>query len=128
MPRTVKKTKGLHPGHPAKPGNLSPEAGLEWDRITQELAAANIQLTPAHRSILELAANLATDIRESRAVVKKDGAYIESKTGLVAHPASRRLDALSRDYVKVAAMLGLRCAVIGEPPSKEKTMEDILDA
>ena len=38
---------------------------------------------------------------EAAARVKKDGAYIEGKAGLVAHPASKRLDALRRDYGKV---------------------------
>lgn len=127
MPRTVKQSKGLAPGQPLKPLNLSLEAADEWDRISRELDAAHIRLTPAHRSVLELAANLATDIRECRATVKKEGAYVQSKTGLVAHPAVRRLDSLGRDYVKVAAMLGLRCAVPGESPKKEKSLEDILD-
>lgn len=127
MPRVVKQAKGLAAGQPEKPRNLSPDAASEWDRISRELDAAHIQLTPAHRSILELAANIATDIRECRATVKKEGAYVQSKTGLVAHPAVRRLDALGRDYVKVAAMLGLRCAVPGAPPSKEKSLEDLLD-
>ena len=127
MPRLVKQIKDLAPGQPEKPRTLTPEAAAEWDRISKELAKSNIRLTTAHRSILELAANIATDMRECRATVKKEGAYVQSKTGLVAHPAVRRLDALARDYVKVAAMLGLRCAVPGAAPSKEKSIEDLLD-
>lgn len=40
--------------------------------------------------------------------MQRAGAYVQSKAGLVAHPASKRLDALRRDYIKVLTMLGLR--------------------
>lgn len=127
MPRTVKKVKDLAPGQPEKPTNLSDRASAEWDRLIGELAAAHIQVTPAHRTVLSLAATLAADIADAWAVVKKDGAYIEGKAGLVAHPASKRLDALRRDYVKVLTMLGLRSAVAGQDESKEETLEDVLN-
>lgn len=128
MPRTVKKDKHLAPGLPAKPPRLTPAASAEWDRIIGEIEAAHIQLTPAHRSILELAANIAADLLECYARIARDGEYIETKAGLVAHPASKRKDALRRDYIKVATMLGLRSAVAGPPKDKGKSLEDILDA
>jgi phage terminase small subunit len=127
MTRTVKKSKDLEPGQPAKPTNLSVRAGVEWDRIVGELSASHIRVTPAHRTVLSMAATLAADIAESWARVKDDGAYITTKFGLVAHPASKRLDALRRDYAKVLSMLGLRTAVATPEPDKSKSLADELE-
>jgi phage terminase small subunit len=127
MPRTVKKDKHLAAGRPVKPTNLSERAGKEWDRISGEIEAAHIILSPAHRSVLELAANIGADLAECQTRIDTDGEYITTKAGLVAHPASKRKDALRRDYIKVASMLGLRTATAGPPPDKGKTLEDILD-
>src|ERR1700685_3811261 len=103
MPRTVKKDSNLKPGKPVKPANLSARASMEWDRLTGELDRAGIQVTEAHRALLSLAAKIAADIDKSWGVVKNEGEYItNAKTGAVqAHPASKRLDALRRDYIKV---------------------------
>jgi phage terminase small subunit len=127
MPRTVKRDKNLAPGQPAKPDNLSARASLEWDRLVGELAASNIRLTPGHRTLLSQAATIAADVADAWKVIQKDGAYISGKAGLVAHPASKRLDALRRDYIKVLSMLGLRAAVPTERKGNEPTLEDILD-
>ena len=127
MPRTVKKDKHLQPGEPLKPSTLSPRAAAEWDRLMGELAASNIRVTPGHRSLLSLAATIAADIVEAWSAIRRDGAYIETKVGMAAHPATKRMDALRRDRIKVLTMLGLRCAVAKETPAKEKTLEEILD-
>lgn len=129
MPRTVKKDTNLQPGKPLKPSNLSVRASTEWDRLTGELESAQIQVTAAHRSPLSLAATIAADIADAWDVVKEEGAYsLNVKTGAVqAHPASKRLDTLRRDYIKVLAMLGLRTAVAGQDPTKEETLEDLLN-
>ncbi len=126
MPRTVKTDKNLQPGQPAKPDNLSAGASQEWDRFISELEAAHIRVTAAHRTPLSLAATIAADIADAWAVVKKDGAYIQTKAGLAAHPASKRLDALRRDYIKILTMLGLRSAVAAPDEEHEQTLEDIL--
>jgi phage terminase small subunit len=97
MPRTVKKVKGLQTGQPQRPTNLSERAAAEWDRIVGELTASGIKVTPAHRSTLSQAATISADIADCWAHVQKDGTYITTKAGLVAHPASKRLDALRRD-------------------------------
>jgi phage terminase small subunit len=52
MARTVKQSKDLQPGQPEKPIHLSDRASAEWDRLTRELAASNIVLSPAHRTVL----------------------------------------------------------------------------
>lgn len=127
MPRTAKKEKHLVAAAPVKPDNLSDRAAREWDRIAGELEAAHILLSPAHRSLLELAATISADIAECLERIVTDGEYIVTKAGLVAHPASKRKDALRRDYIKAAATLGLRSATAGPVPSKDKTLEDILD-
>ncbi len=126
MPRTVKKDANLQPGKPLKPGNLRQRASEEWDRLIGELESAGIQVTAAHRTPLSLAATIAADIARAWAVIENDGEYIESKAGLVAHPATKRLDALRRDYIKVLVMLGLRTAVPSKEPKGTPSLEDML--
>lgn len=108
------------------PLDLSQRAEAEWHRLTGELELSNIQLTPAHRSALAQAAQLSADMDDARKRIEKDGAYIEGKAGLVAHPAAKRLDALRRDYIKVLTMLGLRAAVVSEANQKEASLADLL--
>lgn len=126
MARTPKKEKHLAPGQPAKPTNLSERAALEWDRIMGELAASNIRVTPAHRTALSLASTIAADIADCWRAIQEDGAYVATKNGLTAHPASKRLDALRRDYIKVLTMLGIRSAVAEPTPETGETVEDVL--
>jgi phage terminase small subunit len=61
-------------------------------------------------------------------VVKVEGAYITNKkTGVVqVHPASKTLNELRRDYIKVLTALGTR-AVAAPPPENGPTLEDILN-
>lgn len=115
-------------GEPAKPEHLSPAASAEWDRLLAELTASGLLVTAAHRSPLTIAATISADMATAWAAIQKDGAYIPSKAGLVAHPATKRLDALRRDYIKVLGMLGLRAAVSGDKPTGEGSLEDILNA
>lgn len=115
-----KHTMELQAGAPSKPSGLSPAAAVEWDRLLAELEAAGLLITVAHRAPLTLAATIAADIKEAYWWVRKDGAYIETaKGGLISHPASKRIDALRRDYIKVLGMLGLRAAVSGDVPADD---------
>ncbi|MFZ0864637.1 MAG: P27 family phage terminase small subunit [Candidatus Sulfotelmatobacter sp.] len=127
MPRTVRKDANLKPGRPVKPENLSARAAIEWDRLTSELENAQIQVTTAHRALLSLAATLAADIAKTWETVKTEGEYLtNAKTGAVqAHPASKRLDALRRDYLKTLITLGTR-ATPAPPPDNGPSLEDIL--
>ena len=125
MPRTVKKSKDLQAGQPEKPSNLSTRAAIEWDRLTGELAASNIRVTPGHRALMSMAATIAADIAEAWAAIQADGAYVMGKAGLTAHPASKRLDALRRDHFKVLTMLGLRQAV-ATAEDQEASLTDLL--
>lgn len=129
MPRTVKKDANLLPGKPTKPNNLSDRAALEWDRLVSELGTAQIQVSTAHRALLSLAATIAADIAKAWEVVKAEGAYITNKkTGAVqVHPASKTLNELRRDYIKVLVTLGTR-ATPAPPPDNGPTLEDILSS
>jgi phage terminase small subunit len=130
MPRTVKVDANLQPGTPLKPTNLSARAATEWDRLISELAASQIQVTAAHRSALSLASTISADIAAAWERVKVDGAYFTNeKTGAISeHPASKKLDVLRRDYLKVLTMLGLRTAVAAPERSKEVSLEDFLNS
>lgn len=108
-----------------KSKGLSETASMEWDRIVGEVKAAGVQLSPMHRAPLTLAATIAADIRQGWERIKEDGAYIMTKAGLQAHPASKRIDALRRDYVRVLALLGLRASVSSGTADKE-TLDDVL--
>lgn len=105
----------MTPGLPARPSTLAPEAAAAWDEIVGELVESGIQLSKAHRSLLETAATLSADIADAYEVVKIEGAYITNpKTDVVqAHPAARRLDGLRRDFIKTMSLLGMRSAAQG---------------
>ena len=128
MPRTAKKDPNLQPGKPVKSANLSARAAIEWDRLTSELENAHIQVATSHRALLSLAATIAADIADAWEVVKVEGAYITNKkTGVVqVHPASKTLNELRRDYIKVLTALGTR-AVAAPPPDNRPSLEDILN-
>jgi phage terminase small subunit len=117
--------QNLQPGDAIKPTNLSARASAEWDRLVSELEKSGVVITPAHRTLLSTAATLAADIADAWEAIKKDGAYVEGKGGLQAHPASKRIDALRRDRIKVLSLLGLRSAVAGD--KSEQSLEDILN-
>lgn len=128
--KSMKNRLQPHAGTPAKPSNLSDRAGLEWDRLTRELERAGIQVSPAHRAPLELAATIAADIYSDRAALDEGGTYSENlKTGaLQIHPAAKRLDALRRDYLKALALIGLKPAEVAESSDDEEDeMADLIN-
>jgi phage terminase small subunit len=127
MPRTVRRDPNLKPGKPEKPVNLSARAAVAWDRLVSQLEDAQIQLTTAHSSLLSIASTLSADIADAWETVKEKGAYIHNaKTGAVQeHPASKKLDALRRDLIKVLTCLSVR-AVPVEPKYEGPTLEEIL--
>ena len=50
-------------GTPQKPAHLSAVASAEWDKLIKEIDASGLQVTPAHRALISLAATLAADIK-----------------------------------------------------------------
>lgn len=127
MPRTVKRVPNLRPGKPEKPVNLSARAAVAWDRLVCQLEVAQIQLTTAHSSLLSIASTLSADIADAWETVQKEGHYIRNlKTGATQeHPASKKLDTLRRDLIKVLTCLSVR-AVPAPPPDNGPSLEDIL--
>jgi P27 family predicted phage terminase small subunit len=115
-------------GKPDKPAYLSDKAAAEWDRIIDELLDSGIQVSRAHRSLVEVAATTAVDMADARETVETEGAYVlNEKTGAtISHPAARRLDTLRRDYIKVLSLLGLRSAVGGDNGPKPDSLRGIL--
>jgi hypothetical protein len=122
--------QNMTPGRPGKPPGLSKEAGQEWDKLIADLEESNISIAKAHGRLILQAAQIAVDMAEAAAAITgkdKSPYYLNRNTGaMMLHPATRRLDSLRRDYVKVLSLLGLRSAVAG-PVETGKTMEDILD-
>jgi phage terminase small subunit len=110
-----------------KSPHLSPWASAEWDRLLRELEASGIELTPAHRCTLIVAATLRADIRDCWAVIQENGGnYTKAGTGAVKlHPAAGRLDVLRRDLTKALALLGIHKPT-PEPTDKEPSLEELL--
>ena len=129
MPRTVKKDANLKPGKPEKPANLSARAAVAWGRLVSQLEDAQIQLTTAHSSLLSIASTLTADIADAWQTIQKEGHYLTNKkTGAVQeHPASKKLDALRRDLIKVLTCLSVR-AVPAPPQDSGPSLEDILNS
>ncbi len=125
MPRTVKKDANLRPGKPLRPENLSARAAIEWDRLVSELDTAQIRVSTRHffyvpccRSRPQLRRILPKRGKRS----KPEGAYITNKkTGVVqVHPASKTLNELRHDYIKVLVTLGFAshaCAAHAKRPN-----------
>ena len=60
--------------------------------------------------------------------VLKSPYYLNRNTGaMMLHPATRRLDSLRRDYVKVLSLLGLRSAVAGDAEKTGQSLDDLMD-
>lgn len=110
-------------GQPAKPTNLSPSAALEWDRLIGEIAASGLQITPAHRALIALAATLAADIKFDWAELQDNQYQTTDKGLIVAHPALKRMDALRRDLIKTLSAIGLRPGLSTEPEGDDSLAE-----
>ena len=77
--------------------------------ILAELASSGLQLTPAHRALVSLAATLSADIKSCWKRVEEDREYVTGGSGgLKPHSALQRLDLLRRDLIKVMTQLGLQ--------------------
>lgn len=62
----------MTPGAPEKPGNLSPRAAHEWDRLVAELDASSIHVSKAYGTLTLLAATIAADPAEAWEVIKRE--------------------------------------------------------
>lgn len=86
----------------AAPRHLSPEAKRLWRETTR-----NYTLEARHEAILLVALEAFDRMREAQAAVKADGAYVEGRFGMKAHPAL----AVERDsrlaFLRATRELGL---------------------
>ncbi|HZP06761.1 MAG TPA: P27 family phage terminase small subunit [Terracidiphilus sp.] len=119
--------QNMRPGRPAKPPGLTKRAGQEWDRLVSDLEESGIQVAKVHGRLIELASKIFDAMADAQETIDTEGPYYENpKTGAMQlHPATRRLDSLGRDYVKVLSILGLRS--VAATPITGESLEDILD-
>ncbi|MEO8625622.1 MAG: P27 family phage terminase small subunit [Candidatus Limnocylindrales bacterium] len=98
------------------PAHLSARGRALWQRVVAEFV-----LEPHHLAILGAACEAQDRMAEARAAVKRDGAYVDGRFGLKAHPALaverdsrlalvRCLGALGLDYEATSARERTRAA------------------
>lgn len=98
---------------PTVPRHLSPESRRLWRETTRVY-----QLEARHLAILVCALEAFDRMREAQAAVKADGAYVEGRFGMKAHPGL----AVERDsrlaFLRAQRELGLDLEVpASRPPS-----------
>ncbi len=97
-------------GTPQKPLHLSDAASAEWDRLMGEINASGLQITPTHRA------------RGGHQEQCPDAVCLcRLAIGIVAHPASKSLDALRSDCIEVLTIL-----VSGPAVAAPKNQGDLL--
>lgn len=70
------------PRDPAPPKHLKAESRRLWRRVV-----AAFHLEPHHETVLSTACEALDRLREAQAAIDRDGAYVEGRFGLKAHPA-----------------------------------------
>jgi P27 family predicted phage terminase small subunit len=85
---TTKQVTPLTAGMPEKPSGLSAGAARQWDRLVDEMDRSGIVLIPAYRAAIVQTATLQADLAVAWEIIKRDGRYTTSKTGVMkTHPA-----------------------------------------
>lgn len=81
-------------GTPAKPAHLSEQAGREWDRLIREIQESGLQVTPAHRALIALAATLHADIKSDCQEIPNEAPYYSRRRAELSFipPSSARWD------------------------------------
>jgi len=93
---------------PAKPEGLSESASRYWDELLIVMATSGISLIPGDASIVAMAATLKADLSAAWEIVKRDGRYITTKTGVMKiHPAVEDTAKLNEKLSKCLWQLGL---------------------
>jgi P27 family predicted phage terminase small subunit len=122
----------IQPGMPDKPDNLSDRASVQWDRLIDEMERSGIVLIPAYRAALVQAATLMADLAVAWEIIKRDGRYTTSRTGVMkTHPAVDDTMRLNEKLSRALWQLGLTPRAQRKPTaeaeSDESTLEDVLD-
>lgn len=109
------------------PSWLTRQAKEEWDRVAPRLRSRNL-VTADTAAMLEHYCLAVGQIRESEALMRRDGRVISTTKGAVLHPAFRVQCAAMREARLLAAELGLtphRSAIHGP---EELNKDDAWDA
>jgi len=132
-PRGIEAVK-LTPGMPVKPQGLSDAAARYWDELIDVMRVSGIVLIAGDASIVAMAATLKADLSAAWEIVKRDGRYVTTKTGVMKiHPAVEDTAKLNEKLSKCLWQLGLTPKSRGnqvkaaEHESDDATLEDILE-
>jgi P27 family predicted phage terminase small subunit len=105
---TTKQAVPLTAGMPDKPSGLSAGAARQWDRLVDEMDRSGIVLIPAYRAAIVQAATLQADLAVAWEIIKRDGRYTTSKTGVMkTHPAVDDTMRLNEKLSRALWQLGL---------------------
>lgn len=92
---------------PQPPKAMSPDAKTEWRRVMPVLVERRV-LSAADMHCVERFCESAADIKDARAAIAKDGAYVENRLGEIKrHPAFATLREATAESRRWAAELGL---------------------
>jgi len=99
---------------PSAPEHLSDEARALWDEVL-----ASFELETHHRAILASGLEALDRMRQAQEAIASDGAYVEGRFGMKAHPAI----AVERDsrtaFLRAVRELGLDLeAPASRPPTR----------
>jgi P27 family predicted phage terminase small subunit len=105
---TTKQATLLTAEMPEKPTGLSAGAARQWDRLVDEMDRSGIVLIPAYRAAIVQAATLQADLAVAWEIIKRDGRYTTSKTGVMkTHPAVDDTMRLNEKLSRALWQLGL---------------------
>lgn len=123
----------IKPEIPDCPKFLTGEARREWHRVTRELHELGV-IGRADRMMLSNYCESWAIWREACEEIKRDGVTVIGREGhLIAHPASVRREAASREMLKFAQEYGMtasartRVSVAPKTPEKD-SLEKLIDA
>lgn len=92
---------------PLPPKHFQPAAKIEWKRVMPALVARRV-LSNADLHAAERFCEAAADIKDARAAIARDGAYVENRLGEIKrHPAFATLREATAESRRWSAELGL---------------------
>ena len=112
---TAERPTRPRPALPGAPRHLSTESRRLWRTVVAEY-----ELAGHHLALLERACEALDRLKEARAAIKADGAYVPGRFGVRAHPALA-VEATSRiAFARIVRELGLDidAPAVSRPPSR----------
>jgi P27 family predicted phage terminase small subunit len=112
---------------PQPPKAMSADAKNEWRRILPALVARRV-LCAADMHAVERFCEAAADIKDARAAIAKDGAYVENRLGEIKrHPAFATLREATGESRRWSAELGLTPASRSRAGTHEDDEDNAMD-